>query len=75
MEIFYILPAIAILALLGTLIANIIFAYHFKQFLIENSIFQYQNRDLNTKLIYNITQRDKCEPEEETLVLGTWLVQ
>ena len=72
MEIFYILPAIAILALLGTLIANIIFAFKFKQFLIENSIFQYQNRDLNTKLIYSITQRDKCKDGEETLVLGTW---
>ena len=72
MEIFYILPAIAILALLGTLIANIIFAFQFKQVLIENSIFQYQNRDLNTKLIYNITQKDKCEEREETLVLGTW---
>ena len=67
-----ILEIIAVLALLGTLISSIIFAYKFKKFLIENSIFQYQNRDLNTKLIYNITQKDKCEDEEETLVLGTW---
>ena len=72
MKIFYILAAITILALLGTLIVNIIFAYQFKQFLIENSIFQYQNRDLNTKLIYSITQRDKWKDGEETLVLGTW---
>ena len=60
---------------LGALIANIIFSRSFKKILFENLIFQYLNRDLNTKLIYNITQRDKCEPEEETLVLGTWLVQ
>ena len=70
-----ILGIIAALALLGAVIAGIIFAYKFKPFLIENSIFQYQNRDLNTKLIYNITKintSDTCGSEEEILVLGTW---
>ena len=66
------LGIVAIVCFLGALIANLIFAFSFNQFFIENSIFQYINRDLNTKLIYKITQRDKCEEGEETLVIGTW---
>ena len=73
----FLLPVgiMAAVAFLGTLITSIVLAFQYKKFILETSIFRYQNRDLNTKLIYNITQRDKCEPEEETLVLGTWLVQ
>ena len=70
----FLLPVgiMAAVAFLGTLIASMVLGFQYKKIIFETSIFRYQNRDLNTKLIYKITQRDYCEVGEETLILGTW---
>ena len=55
----FLLPVgiIAAVAFLGTLIASMVLGFQYKKFILETSIFRYQNRDLNTKLIYKITQK------------------
>ena len=49
-----------------------LFANKFIKYDFDNSIISYISNDLDSKLIYNLNQRDKCEEGEEILILGTW---
>ena len=54
------------------LILNMFFANRFIKYNFDYSIISYIGEDLDSKLIYNLNQRDKCEEGEEILILGTW---
>ena len=72
MIITYILGFIGFILFFIALILNMVFANKFIKYDFDNSIISYISNDLDSKLIYNLNQRDKCEEGEEILILGTW---
>ena len=65
--------AIVIVLVLGFLISNIVFAFKYKKYLLDNDgIFLEIKKSFEGKLIYSFELKPNCSSEEEILPLGKW---
>ena len=65
--------AIVIVLVLGFLISNIVFAFKYKKYLLDNDgIFLEIKNSFEGKLIYSFELKPNCSSEEEILPLGKW---
>ena len=55
-----------------SLILNGIFNIKYNEYNFDKTIISYINNDLNSRLIYNLSQKEECDKGEEALILGTW---
>ena len=51
---------------------NANFYIKYKEYNFDKTIISYINNDLNSRLIYNLSQKEECDKGEEALILGTW---
>ena len=67
-----VVPIIAVF-FLSNLILSIVFSYNYKNYELDKTINALLDSEFNKKLIYSFRKStDKCNSEEETLVLGTF---
>ena len=65
--------AILLVLVLGFLISNIVFAFKYKKYLLDNDgIFLEIKNSFEGKLIYSFELKPNCSSEEEILPLGKW---